>query len=175
MCAPAVRCTAGEWRAWLLHTVFAEALVVVVAQLMSANMEEAWSIVHGWLDTMPIRDVYLWLQSRCSPRILCDKTPSYADHPAILLRCIHGWQDPFFIHLHRHPVAVIPSFIELGAEISVSWNCTLCLTHVGLYHTQSLIGVMPFVTAAGGSRLPVRGGNTLRYLSQCGGSMGQCK
>jgi len=59
---------------------------------------------------------YRWLQERIGDRVLVDKTPAYAQNPAALKRAEAEFADPFFIHLVRHPMAMVTSFTELRAD-----------------------------------------------------------
>jgi amino acid adenylation domain-containing protein len=50
------------------------------------------------------------LQDRVSPRILVDKSPSYALDPAALRKAEADFDGALYIHLVRHPVPMIQSF-----------------------------------------------------------------
>ncbi len=58
------------------------------------------------------QDLYRRLQERIAPRLLVDKTPSYALDPAVLARAERRFADARYIHLLRHPLAMIRSFEE---------------------------------------------------------------
>ena len=105
----------GEWRQWFVGTVFAEPLFDAVAQLEDAV--DGRHLVEAWPVSMPIRDVYDMIQGRVAPKVLVDKTPSNAAHPAFIRRARIGWQHASLVHLFRHPVAVIPSVVELNAKV----------------------------------------------------------
>ncbi|MFP5288562.1 MAG: condensation domain-containing protein, partial [Thermoanaerobaculia bacterium] len=55
---------------------------------------------------------YRWLQESLNGRALVDKTPSYALDPAVLARAEEGFDEPFYVHLIRHPHGMIRSFEE---------------------------------------------------------------
>ncbi len=59
-----------------------------------------------------VKDFYHLLQKGLNQRLLVDKTPSYALDPAILQRAEEDFDQPLYIHLLRHPYAMIYSFIE---------------------------------------------------------------
>jgi hypothetical protein len=61
-----------------------------------------------------VREVYEWLMECAGDRILVDKSPSYADHLETL-RQAEAWfgSRARYIHLVRHPYAMIESFARL--------------------------------------------------------------
>ncbi len=59
-----------------------------------------------------VKDFYHFLQEGLQQKLLVDKTPSYALDPAILQRAEEDFDQPLYIHLLRHPYAMIYSFIE---------------------------------------------------------------
>jgi hypothetical protein len=60
----------------------------------------------------PIRQVYALLQQRAGPRVLVDKSPSYALSLEVLQRAEELFQGARYIHLTRHPYAVIESIVR---------------------------------------------------------------
>jgi hypothetical protein len=60
----------------------------------------------------PIQAAYQLLQEAAAPRRLVDKTPGYAMDLAILSRAEALFEKPLYIHLVRHPYAVIESFVR---------------------------------------------------------------
>ena len=68
-----------EWRRWFMGTVFAEPLFDTVAEVDTATGQH---VVDTWPATMSIRDVYEIIQSQVVPKLLVDKTPANAAHPA---------------------------------------------------------------------------------------------
>ncbi len=61
-------------------------------------------------------EFYRLLQERCGPRILVDKTPSYCLHPDVLERMERDFEAPLYVHLLRHPCAMIDSFREVRLD-----------------------------------------------------------
>ncbi len=57
-------------------------------------------------------DFYGRLQSWLGGRTLVDKTPSYALSRAVLERAEAGFEEPFYVHLLRHPLGMAQSFEE---------------------------------------------------------------
>ena len=61
---------------------------------------------------MPVMQFYGELQQWLGDRILVDKSPSYVLHASILERIEETFENPVYIHLHRHPYGMIHSFEE---------------------------------------------------------------
>ena len=61
---------------------------------------------------MSVKDFYYLMQKNLNGRMLVDKTPSYAIDLATLQRAEDDFDAPLYIHLARHPYAMIYSFIE---------------------------------------------------------------
>jgi hypothetical protein len=59
-----------------------------------------------------IAEVYLRLQTLCAPRLLVDKSPSYAERIETLRRAPELFSSCVFLHLVRHPYAVIESYVR---------------------------------------------------------------
>jgi amino acid adenylation domain-containing protein len=55
-------------------------------------------------------ELYRELQDRVAPRLLVDKTTTYALEPGILERAEASFEAPYYIHLLRHPCGMIRSF-----------------------------------------------------------------
>ena len=64
-------------------------------------------------DDVAIQKVYRLLQDLIEGRLLVDKSPSYAMCPAWLLRAEHMFEGAKYLHLIRHPYAVIESFVRM--------------------------------------------------------------
>jgi len=56
------------------------------------------------------REFYRYLQEAIAGRMLVDKSPSYAMDPHALARAERDFADPVYIHLVRHPYAMVTSF-----------------------------------------------------------------
>jgi amino acid adenylation domain-containing protein/non-ribosomal peptide synthase protein (TIGR01720 family) len=56
------------------------------------------------------QDLYRRMQQRIAPRLLVDKTPSYALDPEVLARAERLFEEARYIHLLRHPLAMMRSF-----------------------------------------------------------------
>ncbi|HWN42415.1 MAG TPA: amino acid adenylation domain-containing protein [Thermoanaerobaculia bacterium] len=58
------------------------------------------------------RDAYLCLQQRAGGRMLVDKTPTYGFEPQALHRAERIFEGAFYLHLVRHPIASVHSYVE---------------------------------------------------------------
>jgi len=61
---------------------------------------------------LSVKDFYGELQQLIGDKILVDKSPSYVLHRSILDRIEDTFEDPLYIHLHRHPLGMVHSFEE---------------------------------------------------------------
>jgi hypothetical protein len=61
---------------------------------------------------MPVQEMYRLIQQHAAPRLLVDKTPNYAKSLTTLRRAESWFDQPKYIHLVRHPYAVIESFVR---------------------------------------------------------------
>lgn len=68
---------------------------------------------------MSTRTYYRFLQSLSRDRLLVDKTPFYAAHVTTLERAEEYFEQTLYIHLVRHPCAVVRSFQEV--RLSQLW------------------------------------------------------
>jgi len=64
------------------------------------------------MSDLSVKDFYSELQSWTDDRILVDKSPSYVLDKSILERIEATFEDPLYIHLHRHPLGMVNSFVE---------------------------------------------------------------
>ncbi|CAG0937721.1 phthiocerol/phenolphthiocerol synthesis type-I polyketide synthase D [Thermoflexales bacterium] len=76
---------------------------------------------HAYLDEMverdvPIYEVYAQLQELAAPRLLVDKSPSYTMSLETLHRAEEFFEGPKYIHLIRHPYAVIESVTRIRLD-----------------------------------------------------------
>jgi amino acid adenylation domain-containing protein len=90
-----------------------EGLVRAVMEVRGCTAEEATEILGHWEEEgWTSKHAYGQLQAWLGDRILVDKTPSYALDPAILQRAEEDFDEPLYVHLVRHPYAMIRSFEE---------------------------------------------------------------
>ncbi len=91
-----------------------------IQALMTARdcpVDEAERMIRGYEDArLPVREFYRLLQSQVAGRRLVDKTPIYPMHPETLKRAEELFDQPLYIHLLRHPYAVVLSYAEIHAD-----------------------------------------------------------
>ena len=108
--------TMGERARLLGGTHLGEGLQRALMALLD-DPNDAAALIDEWVrQDLPIRDVYAELQRRVGSRMLIDKSPSYAVSREILLRAERLFRGARYIHLVRHPYAVIESFVRLRMD-----------------------------------------------------------
>ncbi|HTG36439.1 MAG TPA: non-ribosomal peptide synthase/polyketide synthase [Thermoanaerobaculia bacterium] len=90
-----------------------EGLLRAVVEVQGITPEEAGTLVEQleWNGTTT-QEAYRILQERIAPRLLVDKTPTYAWDPATLRRAEEVFGGARYLHLVRHPYGMIHSFEE---------------------------------------------------------------
>jgi amino acid adenylation domain-containing protein/FkbM family methyltransferase len=110
------RALAGRWALWREGTIRAlmeaEALPFEEAKAEMAALEAADFPVHALYSRLASATAATAATAAMPPRTLVDKTPSYALDPAILARAEEDFAAPLYIHLLRHPRAMIASFTK---------------------------------------------------------------
>ena len=95
----------GRFSLWLDGTVR------TLMELEQIGPSEARALMDDAVEAgLTTQQFYRRLQQRATPRLLIDKSPSYASDPTALAKAEAGFDQPFYIHLVRHPVPVIRSF-----------------------------------------------------------------
>ncbi len=90
-----------------------EGAVRAVMAALGCGPEEARAAIEGAeSEGLSTLDFYGRLQGWLGGRTLVDKTPSYALSRQVLERAEAGFEAPFYIHLLRHPLAMVRSFEE---------------------------------------------------------------
>lgn len=90
-----------------------DALIRTIMEAFEANESEAQEIYKAYeAQDITTHEFYKRLQFRIGDSLLVDKTPSYALDKNILQRMETEFDQPYYIHLMRHPKAMIHSFIE---------------------------------------------------------------
>jgi acyl transferase domain-containing protein/acyl carrier protein len=116
--------TMREWRRSLTDPSYghgfhwaAQGLQWTFMELLDRDPEAAKAYVDDLVaqDT-PIYDVYVRLQQLSAPRILVDKSPSYTMSLETLQRAEALFDQPKYIHLVRHPYAVIESVVRIRLD-----------------------------------------------------------
>jgi amino acid adenylation domain-containing protein len=96
---------AGKYSLWL------EGALRAIMEVRGCDAAEAARL----MDELEARDLttrefYRELQSWIAPRTLVDKSPQYALDPGALAKAEQDFEAPLYIHLVRHPYAMVRSF-----------------------------------------------------------------
>lgn len=90
-----------------------EGLQRAIMELTGQDAATAAATLDEWRDeNLSVPEVYGRLQSLANGRLLVDKSPSYALDIDVLRRAEQQFDDALYIHLVRHPYAVIDSFAK---------------------------------------------------------------
>ena len=97
----------------------ADGLLAALMELSGDSLEACREQVKSWGAEHETWRVYEHLQRLCAPRTLVDKTPLNAEHPAFFERALAIWEAPRFIHLYRHPLAVLDSHLKMARKMQL--------------------------------------------------------
>jgi pimeloyl-ACP methyl ester carboxylesterase len=94
-----------------------EGLQKAIMNLKGVSSRESEEILQSWIrEDRSIPDVYAKLQKYAGERLLIDKSPTYAFYSETLERAESIFDGAKYIHLVRHPYAVIESFYRLRMD-----------------------------------------------------------
>jgi amino acid adenylation domain-containing protein len=95
----------GRFSGWL------DGAIRTVMEVEGLGADEAKATIQAAAaEGVTTKDFFRRLQDRVGPRILVDKSPSYALDPAALRKAEVDFDGALYIHLVRHPVPMIRSF-----------------------------------------------------------------
>ena len=98
-------------------THLSEGLERALMELQLLRVEESKALIENLTErAVSIADVYAMLQQQAGARLLVDKSPTYAWSLEILMRAEELFDAPKYIHLTRHPYAVIESFVRMRMD-----------------------------------------------------------
>ena len=101
----------GKYSLWLEGTIRA------VMQIQGCDADQAKRMIARYEDQdMTTKQFYRVLQDWIAPQTLVDKSPSYALDLATLKRAECDFEDALYIHLVRHPYAMVRSFERYRLE-----------------------------------------------------------
>ena len=87
-------------------------------QLTPCSQEEAEETMRGYEDQkLPTQEFYAVLQRLLGSRLLVDKSPIYCLNPAVLKRAEDEFDNPYYLHLVRHPHGMIRSFEDAKIDL----------------------------------------------------------
>ena len=99
------RAYSGKFGLWL------EGTIRVLMELLGCDADEAKkSMAEAVAAGSTTKQFYLKLQQLIGDRILVDKSPSYAMDLGALHKAERDFEEPFYVHLVRHPYSVVNSF-----------------------------------------------------------------
>lgn len=102
---------AGKFSLWL------EGLVRLIMDVKQCTVEQAKVIVEEFeRNKISTREVFGQLQAWLGKATLVDKSPSYALDYSALEKAEGDFDEPFYIHLVRHPQAVTQSFVDMHMD-----------------------------------------------------------
>lgn len=112
----------GErWNASLESSTMFEGVIEALMNIHSCSAEQAYALMRKYENAkLPIKDFYAQIQKWIEPRILVDKTPSYAFNGETLARAEAYFENAFYIHLTRHPAGMIRSFENAKLDLMVT-------------------------------------------------------
>jgi len=101
----------------LAGTHLDEGLLRAVKELLSLDAIATRGLLNDWVEQdLPIQSVYASLMAMARGRVLVDKSPSYGSSLETLKRGDALFDRGRYIHLVRHPYAVIESFVRLRMD-----------------------------------------------------------
>src|SRR6185369_4402792 len=90
-----------------------EGAIRAVMELQHCDAPTATALIEAYeAQQLPVQEFYRNLQQWCGARRLVDKTPVYALELETLRRAEEYFENPLYVHLLRHPAAMINSFVE---------------------------------------------------------------
>jgi acyl transferase domain-containing protein/nucleoside-diphosphate-sugar epimerase len=105
--------TLSEWSRDPFSVVYRDGLVRALAGLDGGRETAAQELVEDLVRRgTPVADVYRMLRGRSGGRMLVDKTPGYVLDRAALAQAERVFQEARYVHLVRHPLASIESFVR---------------------------------------------------------------
>jgi len=109
--------TMRERREDLQHSHLGEGLQRLLMDIDSISSNESAELVEEWeRNSLPISDVYSYIHAKAKGRLLVDKSPSYAMNMTVLDQLDDVFDDVRVVHLLRHPLPVIQSFVKLRMD-----------------------------------------------------------
>ncbi len=103
--------TMAQWHKELAASYLVEGLQRALMELKGIDAKESRELVNNLVkQNLSIQEVYAMLQKLAGKRLLVDKSPTYPDKRKTLERAEELFAKAKYIHLVRHPYAVIESF-----------------------------------------------------------------
>ena len=97
--------------------LWSEGLLRVVMELKNCNAERAREIIAQYTqEAWTSQEMYAHLQEWIGDKMLVDKSPSYVLDPGALQKAEQDFENPLYIHLVRHPYAMVRSFERMHMD-----------------------------------------------------------
>ncbi|MEM1320999.1 MAG: amino acid adenylation domain-containing protein [Bacteroidota bacterium] len=101
----------GKFSLWL------EGAVRTVMELQNCDADQAKALIEDYEQKgYSTQQFYQLLQNWVSPGLLLDKSPSYVLDPLLLQKAEQDFEGALYIHLQRHPYAMIRSFERMHMD-----------------------------------------------------------
>lgn len=95
-----------------------EGALRAVMEIKHCNLDQSTEIIQNLIkQQITSKEFYRLLQEWIGDKILVDKTPQYTLHPDTLKRIEDFFQEPYYLHLLRHPYGMIRSFEEAKLDL----------------------------------------------------------
>ncbi|MCB9100063.1 MAG: amino acid adenylation domain-containing protein [Anaerolineales bacterium] len=103
----------AEYQTELGHSYLSGGLLRAIKELMALDDDQSRQMLADWIEQdLSVQQAYGRLQALANPRLLVDKSPSYTLDINIMERAEIFFEKPKYIHLVRHPYAVIDSIVR---------------------------------------------------------------
>ena len=113
--------TMGEREAELGISQLGEGLKRAFMSLKGIDAAESQQLVDNLIqENLSIKEVYQLLQQLAGDRLLVDKSPTYASNRETIAKAENLFNNAKYIHLVRHPYAVIESFTRMRMDKLIS-------------------------------------------------------
>jgi amino acid adenylation domain-containing protein len=98
-------------------SVFLDGAIRTLMEIHGVTAEDAIARMNlAEVNDLGVREFYGALQRAIAPRLLLDKSPAYGLDPTTLLRAEEDFERPLYVHLSRHPFAMVRSFADHHME-----------------------------------------------------------
>jgi pimeloyl-ACP methyl ester carboxylesterase/acyl carrier protein len=107
----------GQRRELLANSYLGEGLTRALMESCDMDAAQAGEQLAAWAQQrLPVDQVYRELVRAVAPRLLIDKSPTYTSRPEILQRAETWFDQPKYVFLVRHPLAVIESLVRMRMD-----------------------------------------------------------
>lgn len=109
--------TMADRRKALNESHLGEGLERLLMDITSRSAQDSIDLVRQWEHgSISVAEVYRYIQDHANGRLLVDKSPSYAMNLSVLEQLEDLFEDLRVVHLIRHPLPVIQSFVKMRMD-----------------------------------------------------------